>query len=389
MFLKVMGAWQKLGNRLRGRSEKDLHDSRIVSGKAWSEYCDQLKAAGNVLFAPGAPRDAFNQAEGIRYLSRLTRAGLEAFIEYSDPAFPELRHMVDETIKMGADNPDNHYLNAQISGVFEYRITGKRNTIDHISFHTQNGNYGTTGGLAPCGKIGDADLVTSADGSFEIILSKEKKGQNWLKMEDTTSQLIVRQTFADRATEVPAELEITNLSGLEKPRPMDSKAVDEGLKTASMFVGGAAFLFAKWANGFRKYANTLPLFDPETSTAAGGDSSITYYHSYWKLGENEALLIEVVPPDCDTWNFQLNNYWMESLDYRYYRVSINKKSAVYEPDGRVRVVVAHEDPGHPNWIETAGHFEGTMCWRWYRISEGAEAMQPLCRVININELNDL
>ncbi len=55
--------------------------------------------------------------------------------------------MVHETVKMGADNPDNYYFNAQISGEFEYKITGKRNSAHYIGFFTQNGNYGTTGGL--------------------------------------------------------------------------------------------------------------------------------------------------------------------------------------------------------------------------------------------------
>jgi hypothetical protein len=386
LFLRVMGAWRKLFLRIRGRSEQDLHDRRIVTGRSWAEFCDDLKAAGNVLLSPGVPRDPFQQAEGIRYLSRLTRAGLEAFVEYSDPAFPELRRMVHETVKIGADNPDNYYQNAQISGRYEYRIQGKRNTVDHISFHTRNGNYGTTGGLAPCGKIDNSDLVVEADGSFEIFLGREPRGKNWLKTEEDTSLLIVRQTFADRSKERPAELKLINASGQAKPGALTTKQVDEGLKMASMFVGGTSLLFTRWANGFRKHPNRLPQFDQETSNAAGGDESIVYYHSYWKLDPNQALLIEASPPTCDNWNFQLDNFWMESLDYRYHSISINKNSARYEPDGRVRIVVAHEDPGMPNWIETAHHQEGTMCWRWYRLHEGAQPVEPSCSLVKTTEL---
>ena len=106
--------------------------------------------------------------------------------------------MVHETVKMGADNPDNHYFNAQVSGKYEYRITGKRNTIHYLGFFTQNGNYGTTGGLAPCGQLEHTDLKVRDDGSFEIILSKTPKGENWLKIEDETGLVMVRQTFLDR-----------------------------------------------------------------------------------------------------------------------------------------------------------------------------------------------
>lgn len=389
LILRFNGAIRKIKLRLSGKTEEDIHAERIVSGKSWSEFCDELKAAGNVLLAPGTPRDPFQQAEGIRYLSRLTRAGLEAYVEYPDPSVPRLRRMVHETVKMGADNPDNYYMNAQISGAFEYKILGKRNTIDYISFHTQNGNYGTTGGLAPCGKLEDENLVLEDDGSFEIFVTREPRGKNWLKIEEDSSLLMVRQTFADRFKEAPASLEIINLSGINKPGPLSAKQMDEGLKTASMFVGGAGFLFARWARDFQKHVNHLPLFDPDKSNAAGGDESIIYYHSYWKLAPDEVLVIEVDPPACGAWNFQLNNHWMESLDYRYHNICINKENAIYEPDGKVRVIVSHQNPGLPNWIETASHPEGTMCWRWYRIQPGSQAVQPTCRVLNLKDMKQI
>jgi len=161
--------------------------------------------------------------------------------------------------------------------------------------------------------------------------------------------------------------------------------MDEGLKTASMLVGGASLLFARWARDFKKHMNQLPMFDPGKSNAAGGDDSIIYYHSYWKIDPGEILMIDVKPPECDAWNFQLDNYWMESLDYRFHNICINKHSASYEPDGTVRIAVSHEDPGLPNWIETAHHSEGTMCWRWYRIHQGSQPVQPSCRILKMNE----
>jgi len=386
LFLRISAAWNRFILRVKGKTASEISDERIISGKAWEEYCEQLKLAGMVLRQPGTPKDPFQQAEGIRYLTRLTRAGLEAFVEYNDPAFPVFRRMVHETVKMGADNPDNYYFNAQISGNYEYRITGRRNTVHYIGFFTQNGNYGTTGGLAPCGKLDHTELAVGEDGSFEIYLTREPKGTNWLKIEKGTSLVMVRQTFLDRIKEVPAEVRIENLDGRKVPAPITPAMVDEGLKTASFFVAGAGMLFTRWAKGFQKHTNRLPQFDPETSNAAGGDPEIIYYHSHWKLEEDEALVIQVKPPDCDSWNFQLNNYWMESLDYRYFTICLNKSGAKYHPDGSVTIIVAHEDPSLPNWLETAGHREGTMCWRWYRLKEGESPAEPSCGVIKISEL---
>ena len=381
LFLKVVKSWHQLIRRIHGKSETDIYSERIVSGKAWEEFCDNLKGAGASLMYPGTPRDAFNQAEGVRYLSRLTRAGLETFVEYNDPAFPVFRRMVHETVKMGADNPDNYYFNAQINGSrYEYRIVGKRNTVHYFGLFTQNGDYGSTGGLPSCGQLDHTDIQYDADGSFEVILSREKRGKNWLKLEEETGLVIIRQTFLDRFEEVPAEIHIENLDERKSPSPVTPERIGEGLETASLFVSGASLLFARWANRFQKHTNKLPLFDPSTSNAAGGDPNIIYYHSHWKLEPDQALVIEVKPPDCDSWNFQLNNYWMESLDYRYFTICINKASAQYEPDGSVKVIVAHSDPGHPNWINTCGHAEGTMCWRWYRLKEGEKSVEPKCTV---------
>jgi hypothetical protein len=119
------------------------------------------------------------------------------------------------------------------------------------------------------------------------------------------------------------------------------------------------------------------------ATAAHGDPNIVYYHGYWRLAPDEALVIEATPPPCDTWNFQLNNHWMESLDYRYHPIWVNKHTAHTGADGSVRVVVAHEDPGVENWIPTCGHDRGTMCWRWIRADAHPE---PRTRRVKLAEL---
>jgi hypothetical protein len=380
--LDVVRRGQQLWMRLRGQTPEGIAEQRIVSGKAWEEYCDTLKAAGASLKFPGAPQDPFNQAEGYRYLSRLVRAGLEGFLEDSDPTVPVLKRVVHETVKMGADNPDNFYQNASISGACEYRIRGNRGSVAYLAFATQAGHYGQGGGLPPTGALEASQLEMDADGNFEIAVSCEKRPGNWLPMKPETGLLIVRQSFLDRETEKLASLAIERVDGAADPAPVTPAMVDDGLRNASTLVVGASLLFAKWARDFQKHSNQLPQFDPATSNAAGGDPNIAYYHSHWKLAEDEALVIDVMPPKCEYWNFQLNNYWLESLEYRYFRIHTNKHLARANADGSVRIVVAHRDPGHPNWVQTVGHTSGTMCFRWVR----ADAHPvPGTRVVRLSE----
>jgi hypothetical protein len=377
---------QKLWMSLRGQTPEGVSEQRIVSGDAWEEYCDTLKAAGASLKFPGTPQDPFNQAEGYRYLARLVRAGLEGFLEDADPRAPVLKRVVHETVKMGADNPDNYYQNATISGAYTYRIKGNRGTVSYLAFGTQAGHYGQGGGMPPTGFLEASELELDENGDFEIVLSCERQPKNWLRMTPETGLLIVRQTFLDRSTETIASLRIERTDGPNTPLPVTPAMVDEGLKNASTLVAGASLLFSKWARDFQAHSNTLPRFDQEVSNAAGGDPNIAYYHSHWRLGPDEALVIEVMPPECQHWNFQLNNYWMESLDYRFFTVHRNKHTATRRPDGSVRLIVAHRDPGLPNFIDTVSHTSGTMLFRWVR----ADAHPvPSTRVVRFNDLSSL
>jgi hypothetical protein len=363
--------------------EAERAEGRVMSGEAWSDYCRMLEMAGHVILRDASPDDPLDRAEGYRYLSRLVRAGLEAFVEHADPRAPELRRMVHETVKMGSDNPDNLYFNAAISGAHRYRLRGQRGTVGYLAFGTQSGGLGEGLGLPPTGFVEAADLELDDDGGFEIIVSCERKGCNWLPMRPDSGMLIVRQTFGDRAVETPATLELERIDGPHQAAIWTPLALDEGLARAGRLVGGAAAMFANWAEGFAEHVNQLPRFDQELSNASGGDPQIAYYHSYWSLADDEALVIEATVPKCRHWNFQLNNHWMESLDYRYHPVTINSASARMEPDGRVLVVVAHRDPGLPNWISTAGHRRGTMCWRWIAADRHPE---PTTRVVPVATL---
>jgi hypothetical protein len=356
----------------------------VADGRSWDEFCDALKAAGDVVLRPGSPSDPLDRAEGYRYLTRLTRVALESYIEFADPAAPAFRRPSHETVKIGADNPDNYYQSAAISGQHEYRIRGVRGTIHYLGFGTYYGNYGSDGRIGQSGYIEAKDLQIDADGRFEIVLSCEQKtGCDWLRMEPDTSSLIVRQTYQDRSSEQVAQLTIERIGADGPPAPLTPEHLDTGLAAAAAYVRGTSALFCDWSEGFRARTNELPPFDPAVARAAHGDPNIFYYHGYWELEEGEALIIEVTPPACDYWNFQLNNHWMESLDYRYHRIDLNHHGAAYEPDGSVRLVVAHRDPGLPNWLDTAGHARGTMCLRWIGADDHPS---PSTRVVPIEEL---
>lgn len=341
-------------------------EQRVIEGTTWDNFCDALKEAGKIIRSEKAPKDAFNQAEGYRYLARLLRGGLESFLEYRDPLFPELRCGAHETIKLGADNPDNRYESAAIDPEYDYRIYGKRGTVDYLGISSIINKYASGGTMEVTGHIDHRQMDIAANGDIEIILSCTKKPGNWLPMSDQTNSITVRQTFQDRINEKPADLKIERIGAKEdRPAPLTAEALERGLMGAVMFARGSAVLFENWAESFLPTLNELPPADQDYCQSIGGDPNIFYFHSSWRLAEDEVLVIDAPEiPECQTWNFQLDNWWMESLDYRHHTIHVNKHTAHYNDDGSVRLIVSHTDPGLPNWIETAGHDMGTMCWRW-------------------------
>ncbi len=56
-----------------------MHDdvvADVTTGRAWAEFCDALKAAGEEVLRPGI-KDPLDLAEGYRMLTRLLRGSLE------------------------------------------------------------------------------------------------------------------------------------------------------------------------------------------------------------------------------------------------------------------------------------------------------------------------
>ena len=358
-------------------------EERVINGAAWIEFCESLKALGEHITRPETPADAFNRAEGFRYLTRLLRNSLEGVIEGGSSEFPTLRSL-GHMVKMGADNPDNIYLGGAIHGDLEYRLHGNRGTVHYISFASISGGYGSDGTMITDGFLDTGQLQTEPDGSFEIIASSKKQPGNWLPLTDKTRSLNIRQTFLDRAQERPAQIHIECLNPGGAPPPYSADLLHKHLHQVSRNLHGTVKLFADWTHSLKDNMNTLPPADQAYCQSIGGDPNIFYFHAHWALAEDETLEIRApVIPECQTWNFQLDNYWMESLDYRYHRVTVNKHTARYEDDGGAVLYVAHQDPKVGNWIDTAGHKDGTMCWRWIGATEHPE---PETRVVKLADI---
>ncbi|WP_408591349.1 DUF1214 domain-containing protein [Novosphingobium sp.] len=347
----------------------------------WRKFCAALAECGEILARPETLTSPLDQAEGLRYLSRLTRTALNMLVDSADPDFPRLFLLCDDKIKIGADNPDNLYQQCVVSPQREYRITGKRNSVPYFSIGSKANRYAIDGTMASTGEIEFAQMEFGPDGAFEIIVSRQPKPGNWLPLADDSSLLIVRQTFDDKRTQVAADVAIERIGdGPAVPALLTPETIERQLLSAAQWVRGTTGTFANWSQWFKATPNRFHEADQSTWYRAGGDPNIWYAHLYYELQPGEALVIESPVPECRMWNFQIDNWWMESLDHVHQKVWINNSQARYEPDGSVVVVCADADPGFGNWVDLAGHRAGTALWRWI----GAECTPtPNIRVVSL------
>ena len=335
-----------------------------MANKTWAEFCDGLKALGDIIEAVDDLND-LDRAEGYRYLTRLTRLALEMNLEHSSVEHASFYSLSHETAKIGGDNPDNFYQNANINSEHDYEIIGNVGSVAYLSLGSKENRYSIDGKMISTGEIDARELDVGDDGSIRIVVSQNKQPGNWLPLGDKSNMVIVRQTFKDRSTEIPARLTIRRITSDGNYDLLDMDLLKAQLERSLGFIGGTARTFLSWKDMFKAgNFNKFELGDQSYFQAAGGDPNICYVYAYWELGENEIIQIRTRVPECEYWNIQLTNVWMESFDYRFHKVHLNDASAEMDDDGHVTVHLSHRDLKLKNNLLTTGHDKGLLLLRW-------------------------
>jgi hypothetical protein len=245
--------------------------------------------------------------------------------------------------------------------------------------------------------LNDRDLEVAADGSYEIILSPERHDGNWLRLEPDATSVITRHYFervhsvqADPGVVIP--LRIDPLEDPGPPAPFTDAAMAARLRavaahlranTLGMPAPGEAPAYAFVS----RVPNVLP--KPASFGASGvatlGAVDLYYAMAPYLLGDGDALVMEGRLPACRFANVMLWNMHMQTLEYRHHRTSLNRAQMQTAADGVFRIVIAHRDPGVPNWIDTEGHKLGTIFWRFVLPETVPDEIR--CTVVKRDELS--
>ena len=357
----------------------------------WARFAEDVAELGGAIESAPFNRDERTAAAGYRHLARFLATFLADFTDYRDPDYPQFTRFPNAVARVGWDNPDSPYLVFPVRGDHTYRLRGNASSFDLVTINVYSGMLGHTPvtDIRTISSIVSDDLDIDENGDFVLTLSAEPVEGDWLRLEEDAYIVLVRRIVSDWEKTDEGLWEVLNLTTLGKGSPgatteSVARALDDAatqalaLRELLTIVHRITFQLALSPNEISEPAETdpnLPMAEPFQAASRG----------YFKLEEDEALLIEAPVADCRYTNIQLANPWMESLDYASHQSSLNHRTAHVDADRRVRYVVSLRDPGVPNWLDTAGWSEGSLCARWTYCSEYPTEISA--RLIKLAELD--
>lgn len=369
---------------------------------AMRELLDAIRGVEDKLLTAERGFSEAELAEGERSLAHILYTALDFWME-AKPHRPVFRPYVTPTRKLLGCNPDAVYFFAPIEDDKTYKITGNLAAATFTSFTLEKGSDEGHAARGSIGAISDLEMEVAGDGSYEITVSRKKPATgNWLELKPGASQITTRHYHEAKqnVAAIPGRIVPINLEVID-PDPLPPNGGDAEVAKHLNWVANyvrehSAMTFQKTSPEMAEKLGWVSL-KPNSFTAPGqwasaaGDSAYGNTHAWYAsaryaLEPDEALVIRGRFPGCRFANVVLWNSFMQSYDFANRQVSLNRNQVTYEEDGSFEMIVAHEDPGVPNWLDTEGRGEGTVYWRYIFPTETPRRVKT--KVVKLASLNE-
>lgn len=311
-------------------------------------------------------------ADGHRFLAHILQGAFMSRIE-EDPDHPVFLRITTPKRKFLGDNPDAVYFEAPIRPDRTYRVRGNTAGAAYTSFTIEAG--AADGGYPThvSGAINDTEFDVAPDGSYEILIGPDAPKRNGLTLTAEASRITTRHYFeeahsvaADPSKVIPLSIECLDDVPVP-PTPTDASIAAALRRVIRDLQGKTLEQPRPQERKVPSWVSTVPNVFPKPEKPAGlayGAVDNAYSMTPYVLLPDQALVITGRYPKCRFANLVLWNRFLQTYDYAHRRVSINRTQTKLEADGSFRIVLAHADPGVPNWVDTEGRPSGILYWRF-------------------------
>lgn len=342
----------------------------------WNAFADRIREVGRLVEAENVPANEIERAEGYVYLlAMLSESILEALYQM-DLEDPQLRFHITKWKGEAMPSSDARYQRAEIDGQGVYRISGRLGNAAHITLQA----YAGIGAR----ETFDLESVVSEDGSFSIVIGGDPRSSNWMEVSADAEMIQLREYFGDWDAAEFSHIFIERLDQADRGVPVTTQRVKRALARATLPLHTRIPFWKQRMDTIRaSHDNSL---SPARTLGDVGLGGLYYGEGWFDLDEDEALVIELEAPIATHWSFQLGNYWAQTLDWANFTSSTNGDQAWPSSDGRYRLVIARKDPGVPNWLDTAGHREGVIVYRYHKPESNP---LPTVRLVKLSALRSI
>ena len=367
-----------------------------TSRKAFDELLATLTEVADRFAGPewgiGSPQD---EAEALRLVLHQLATGLETQFE-DDPAHPIFREIVTPWRKVLGDNPDARYHDAIVHPDGVYRVRGNTGGAVYVSFTVEEGPRDGSMPTRTAGVLNDNHFHVDDDGEFEFVVGGPRRDGGWLPLTTDASRVTVRHYWEDLIAPAtpPAPslgLSMERIDGVvpAAPVPPSDESVAASIQRLARFVRSRTMESLQPPGAadppafVSRVPNEFPLpVPPGDHALAAADA--TYAMAPYLLGPDDALVMRVRWPRCRYGGVALWNRQLQTYDYLRGPVGLNREQAVTDPEGIATVVIAHRDPGVPNWLTTEGRAFGLVFWRFLLVEGPVDPIAA--RVVPVDSL---
>jgi hypothetical protein len=371
-----------MGMAIQSQSRTALHELIELLQEIDEHWCSEERNLSTAEDVAGAHRA----------MMHILEAGLVGYFE-QDAQTPSFRRIVTPSRKLTGDNSDAIYFDAPLDPRHAYIVRGNMSGAVYFSMSIEEGAQEghlskTTGGV-----INDTEIDVDAEGNFTVYLGGEPRKRNWLALTENASRVTTRHYFElttpaalDPACEPRMNIEC--VSEAPTPPPPSDQSVSAGIRrVCNMLRTRTLEMPQLTSDEMPAFMAITPNSFPEPQTPGNfglAAADAHYSMAPFVLGPDEALLISGRWPDCRFANVCLWNRFQQTFDYSNRSVSLNRAQTVVDADDRFTMILAHEDPGLPNWLDTEGNPFGLVFWRFFLVEGAVET--PTAKVVKLADI---